>query len=293
MMVGAELFRKIRQIEIRTSRLVEEYFSGQYESVFKGTGMEFSEVREYLPGDDVRAIDWNVTARFGRPFIKKFTEERELTIMLVVDLSGSESFGSLEKSKAEIACEIAAILAFSAIKNQDKVGLIIFTEGPEKYLPPKKGRRYVLRIIREILMYKPQKKGTDLEKTLRFLNDVVKRRAVVFVISDFIGGAYEKILQITNKKHDCISIVLQDPREKSLPPMGLVEFEDSESGERLFVNTGDPKFRKAYEKLIAEEDDKRRGTFRRIGVDSVDIMSHSSYVNPLYKFFKMRARRMK
>jgi uncharacterized protein (DUF58 family) len=292
-MIGAELFRKIRQIEIRTSRLVEEYFSGQYESVFKGTGMEFSEVREYLPGDDVRSIDWNVTARFGKPFVKKFTEERELTIMLLVDLSGSESFGSLEKSKAEIACEIAAILAFSAIKNQDKVGLIIFTEGPERYLPPKKGRRYVLRIIREILMYKPRRKGTDLEKTLRFLNDVVKRRAVVFIISDFIAGEYQRILQITNRKHDCISIVLADPREKKLPPIGLVEFEDSESGERLLVNTGDPHFRKAYEKLIAEEDEKRKGSFRRIGVDSVDILSHSSYVNPLYKFFKMRARRLK
>lgn len=290
-MMDAEIFRKIRQIEIRTTRLVEEYFSGQYESVFKGTGIEFSEVREYLPGDDVRAIDWNVTARFGRPFVKKFTEERELTIVLVVDLSGSESFGSVKASKAEIACEIAAVLAFSAMKNQDKVGLILFTDGPEKYLPPKKGRRYVLRIIREILLYRPVNRKTDIERTLRFLNDVVKRHAIVFLISDFIGENYEKILQVTNKKHDCVSIVLSDPREKKLPDVGLLEMEDSETGERILVHTGDRTFRQSYEKLIQEEDRRRKNLFRKVGVDSIDIWSDKPYVSPLYTFFKMRSRR--
>ncbi|MDQ7822915.1 MAG: DUF58 domain-containing protein [Candidatus Eremiobacteraeota bacterium] len=290
-MKDTEIFRKIKRIEIRTSRLVEEYFSGQYESVFKGTGMEFSEVREYLPGDDIRAIDWNVTARFGKPFIKKFTEERELTIMLLVDMSGSESFGSLEKTKAEIACEIAAVIAFSAIKNQDKVGLIIFTDGPERYLPPKKGRRYVLRIIREILMYEPRERGTDIEKTLRFLNDVTKRKAVVFLISDFLDDHYKRILQITNKRHDCIAINLRDPREQELPPVGLVEFEDSETGEALIVDTNDKAFREEYERLVRQECESRTKLFKQIGVDCVNIWSHQSYVNPLYTFFKMRARR--
>jgi uncharacterized protein (DUF58 family) len=292
-MVESDIFRKLRRIEITTSRLVEEYFSGQYESVFKGTGMEFSEVREYFPGDDVRAIDWNVTARLGKPFIKKFIEERELTIMLMVDLSGSESFGSLEKTKAEIACEIAAILAFSAIKNNDKVGLIIFTDGPEKYLPPRKGRLHVMRIMREILSYKPRQKETNIEKSLKFLNDVVKRRAIVFVISDFIGEHYEKMLQITNKKHDCISIVLHDPREKQIPPMGLIELEDSETGERIIVNTSDREFREHFEKLVRDEDEKRKKLFQKSGVDSISLWSHQTYVNPLYSFFKMRARRLR
>jgi uncharacterized protein (DUF58 family) len=292
-MIESDIFRKLRRIEITTSRLVEEYFSGQYESVFKGTGMEFSEVREYLPGDDIRSIDWNVTARFGKPFIKKFVEERELTIILMVDLSGSESFGSLEKTKAEIACEIAAILAFSAIRNNDKVGLIIFTDGPEKYLPPRKGQRYVLRIMREILSYQPRNRMTAIDKSLKFLNDVVKRKAIVFVISDFIGEQYEKMLQITNKKHDCISIVLHDPREKKLPPLGLIELEDSETGDRVLVNTSDREFGAMFEKLVKEEDEKRKKLFRKSGVDSIDIWSHQTYVNPLYSFFKMRARRLR
>ncbi len=292
-MIESDILKKIRTIEIKTTKLVEDYFSGQYESVFKGMGMEFSEVREYFPGDDVRAIDWNVTARFGKPFVKKFTEERELTIILMVDLSGSEEFGSKEKSKAEIACEIAAIIAFSALKNQDKVGLILFTEEPEKFLPPKKGRRYVLRIIREILMYRPRKKGTDIQRSLEFLNDVVKRRAVVFLISDFIGENYEKLLRITNKKHDLISIVLNDEREKNLPPIGLVELEDSETGERILIDSGDRQFITQYEKLINEEEEKRSKLFKKTRVDSVEIRSDQSYVTPLYRFFRMRARRIR
>jgi uncharacterized protein (DUF58 family) len=292
-MIESDILRKIRTIEIKTTKLVEDYFSGQYESVFKGMGMEFSEVREYFPGDDVRAIDWNVTARFGRPFIKKFTEERELTIVLMVDLSGSEEFGSREKSKAEIACEIGAIIAFSALKNQDKVGLILFTEEPEKYLPAKKGRRHVLRIIREILMYRPQKKGTHIQKALEFLNDVVKRKAVVFLISDFIGENYEKLLRITNKKHDLITIVLNDEREKNLPPIGLLELEDSETGERVLIDSGDPKFTEQYVKLVSEEEEKRSKLFRKTRIDSVEIRSDQSYVTPLYRFFRMRAKRIR
>jgi len=292
-MIESDILRKIRTIEIKTTKLVEDYFSGQYESVFKGMGMEFSEVREYFPGDDVRAIDWNVTARFGKPFIKKFTEERELTIILMVDLSGSEEFGSREKSKAEIACEIGAIIAFSALKNQDKVGLILFTEEPEKFLPPKKGRRHVLRIIREILMYKPQKKGTDIQKALKYLNDVIKRKAVVFLVSDFIGENYEKLLQITNKKHDLITIVLNDEREKTLPPIGLVELEDSETGERILIDSSDRKFTEHYRKLVSEEEEKRSRLFKKTRVDSVEIRSDQSYVTPLYRFFRMRARRIR
>jgi len=292
-MIESDILRKIRTIEIKTTKLVEDYFSGQYESVFKGMGMEFSEVREYFPGDDVRAIDWNVTARFGRPFIKKFTEERELTIVLMVDLSGSEQFGSREKSKAEIACEIGAIIAFSALKNQDKVGLILFTEEPEKYLPAKKGRRHVLRIIREILMYRPQKKGTHIQKALEFLNDVVKRRAVVFLISDFIGENYEKLLRITNKKHDLITIVLNDEREKNLPPIGLLELEDSETGERVLIDSGDPNFTSQYMKLVSEEEEKRSKLFKKTRIDSVEIRSDQSYVTPLYRFFRMRAKRIR
>ncbi|MHC9539963.1 MAG: DUF58 domain-containing protein [Vulcanimicrobiota bacterium] len=292
-MIESDILKRIRTIEIKTTKLVEDYFSGQYESVFKGMGMEFSEVREYFPGDDVRAIDWNVTARFGKPFIKKFTEERELTIILMVDLSGSEEFGSREKSKAEIACEIGAIIAFSALKNQDKVGLILFTEEPEKFLPPKKGRRHVLRIIREILMYKPQKKGTDIQKALEYLNDVIKRKAVVFLVSDFIGENYEKLLQITNKKHDLITIVLNDEREKTLPPIGLVELEDSETGERILIDSSDRKFTEQYLKLVSEEEEKRSRLFKKTRVDSVEIRSDQSYVTPLYRFFRMRARRIR
>lgn len=292
-MIESDILKRIRTIEIKTTKLVEDYFSGQYESVFKGMGMEFSEVREYFPGDDVRAIDWNVTARFGKPFIKKFTEERELTIILMVDLSGSEEFGSREKSKAEIACEIGAIIAFSALKNQDKVGLILFTEEPEKFLPPKKGRRHVLRIIREILMYKPQKKGTDIQKALEYLNDVIKRKAVVFLVSDFIGENYEKLLQITNKKHDLITIVLNDEREKTLPPIGLVELEDSETGERILIDSSDRKFTEHYRKLVSEEEEKRSRLFKKTKVDSVEIRSDQSYVTPLYRFFRMRARRIR
>jgi len=229
-MLTSEILKTIRRIEITTGRLVTEVFAGQYESVFKGRGMEFSEVREYQPGDDVRLIDWNVTARFGHPYIKKFVEERELTVMLLVDRSASGMFGTARRMKAEIAAEVCAVLAFSAMKNNDKVGLILFTDSIEKYIPPKKGRTHALRIIREALYGKPRGTGTDISAALKYLNDVVKKKCIVFVISDFIDRDYEKMLRITNKRHDMIAVEIADPGESRMPPAGLVSLQDAETG---------------------------------------------------------------
>lgn len=287
------LFKKIKRIEIKTKKLVEDYFSGKYQSVFKGTGMNFSDVREYYPGDDVRNIDWNVTARLGKPFVKEFVEERERTIFIAVDVSASGEFGSCEKSKSEVACEIAAVLAFSALKNQDKIGLIMFSDGPEKYLPPRKNRQYIMRIMREILAYKRKSPKTDIAKTLKFISDVCKKKAVIFLISDFIDSGYEKLLGISNKKHDVIAVNIKDERESELPDAGLVEMADSESGERILVNTSDPEFRKAYAAAIAERDENLRMMFGKAKIDSVDLNTAESYIKPLYAFFKMREGRLK
>ncbi len=281
-------FKKIKSIEIRTRKLVEDYFSGKYESVFKGTGMNFSDVREYQPGDDIRSIDWNVTARFGKAFIKQFVEERELTILLVVDVSGSQFFGSENSTKAELACEIAAFLALSALKNQDKVGLVMFGDGPEKYLPPKKNRQYVMRIIREILFHSAEKNKTDISKTLKFINEVYKRKAVIFLISDFIDENYDKILSITNKKHDLIAINIQDRREQSLPDIGLVEMEDSESGARFVINIADEKLRDSYSDYIKKRSEGLKRLFGKAKIDSVELLTDESYIKPLYTFFKLR-----
>ncbi|MEI6084481.1 MAG: DUF58 domain-containing protein, partial [Verrucomicrobiota bacterium] len=260
-------------------------------SVFKGRGMEFEEVREYMPGDEVRAIDWNVTARFGHPYIKKFKEERELTVMLVVDVSASGQFGSGQQSKNELAAELAAVLAFSAIRNNDKVGVILFTDRIEKYVAPEKGRRHVLRVIREILAFKPTGHGTNLELALDYLNRVQRRRAVTFVLSDFQDTGFEKKLRISGKRHDVVALGLRDPREEELPAVGLVELRDAETGEHALVDTFDRRVRedfatKARARLAALKD-----AFRSAGVDQIEIRTDTDYMRPLVKFFRMRERR--
>ncbi len=292
-MIPKEVLQKVRRIEIRTGRLVSDVFSGQYESVFKGRGMEFSEVREYQPGDDIRTIDWNVTARYGKPFVKKFIEERELTVMLLVDMSASGSFGTREKMKSELAAELSAVLAFSAIKNNDKVGMIIFTDQVEKYILPKKGRTHILRIIREILYFKPSHRRTNITRALEYMNEVNKRKAVTFLISDFIGEGYEKALNITNRRHDVIAVTITDPREKELPNVGFIELEDSETGQYVTVDTGDRLFRDRYGEEYNRRLEDRKKMFRSMGLDSIDIYTDQPYIEPLLKFFRLRAKRFR
>ena len=287
------IFKKIKKIEIKTRKLVEDYFSGKYKSIFKGTGMNFSDVREYYPGDDVRNIDWNVTARLGHPFVKEFSEEHEQTILIAVDVSGSGNFGTEDRTKIEIASEIASVLAFSALKNQDKVGLMMFSDGVEKYLPPKKSSQYVMRIIREILYYKRQSTKTNITKTLKNINDVCKKPAVVFLISDFIDDGYEKQLRTLNRKHDLIAIKIQDPKESEIPDVGFVEFEDSETFERVIINTSDPTFRKKYKEMIDDREENLKNIFGKSNVDYVNLSTAESYIKPLYTFFKVREKRIR
>jgi len=287
-----ELIRKIRRIQIYTARTVNDVLAGQYRSVFKGRGMEFAEVREYQIGDDVRLIDWNVTARMGRPYVKQFSEEREMTVMLLVDVSGSGRFGSVEQTKNEIAAEIAALIAFSAIRNNDKVGLIMFTDRVEKFVAPKKGRSHVLRVIREILYFQPEGKRTDIAVAIEYLMRVTSRRAVVFLISDFIASGYEKRLRVTNLRHDVIALSVTDPREMRLPSVGLIHLEDPETGDLVLVNTHSTKLRSQYERMMKKRLSERDRTFRSMNVDCVEISTDSSYVEPLVKFFRMRERRL-
>ena len=292
-MIPKEILKKVRQIEIRTGRLVNDVFAGEYESVFKGRGMEFHEVREYVPGDDIRSIDWNVTARAGRPYVKKFVEERELTVIIMADMSGSGSFGTRNKMKAELMAEIGAVLSFSAVKNNDKVGLVLFTDKVEKFIPPKKGRPHVLRVIRELLYYKPESKKTSISAAVEYLGKVLKKRAVVFLISDFMDTGYEKLLGILNKRHDIIGISISDPREKDMPDIGLVKFEDAETGEILYLDTGDDFLKKELAKRKSTFLDARNKAFRSIGLDSINISTDKPYIDPLIIFFRMRARRFR
>lgn len=292
-MIPKEILKQIRNIEIRTGKLVNDIFAGQYESVFKGRGMEFSEVREYQPGDDIRTIDWNVTARFAHPFVKKFVEERELTIMLLVDMSASGKFGTCKKFKSEIIAEISAILAFAALKNNDKVGTIIFTNKIEKFIPPKKTRTHILRIIREILYFQPQNKSTDLNCGLEYLNEVTKRKVIVFLISDFIDKGYEKMLKITNKRHDLIALTIIDPREQNLPSIGIIELEDLETGKTTLIDTSDNSFRNNFFSQQAETIKRREQIFNRIQLDNIKIFTDESYIQPLIKFFQLRTRRFR
>ncbi|MBU1147798.1 MAG: DUF58 domain-containing protein [Candidatus Omnitrophica bacterium] len=292
-MIPKEILKKVRQIEIRTGRLVNDVFAGKYESVFKGRGMEFHEVREYVPGDDIRSIDWNVTARTGSPYVKKFVEERELTVLLMADLSSSGDFGTKNKMKKEIMAEIGAVLAFSAIKNNDKVGLLLFTDHVEKFIAPKKGKAHVLRVIRELLYYKPKGKKTSINTAIEYLGKVLKKKAVIFLISDFMDSDYEKRLRILNKRHDIIAIPISDPRETSFPDVGLIEFEDAETGEVVYLDTADNLLKKEFKKRKYSFIEERNRIFRSVGVDSVEISTDKSYIKPLMLFFRKRAKRFR
>ncbi len=290
-MLTKELLKQVKQIEIRTRGLVNEVFSGEYHSVFKGRGMEFSEVREYQVGDDIRSIDWNVSARFGHPFVKIFEEERELTVMLIVDMSGSLVFGSVDKTKQQIAAELSAILAFSALKNNDKVGLILFTDRIEKFISPKKGKSHSLRIIREVLSFEPQGNNTNIREALEYFNHTIKKKAIAFVISDFMDEGYEKILRIVGKKHDLIGVVLNDRREKEIQKAGLIKFRDAETGELRYIDTDTKEFQKYFNEEQKRISESRKSLFISSRLDSVEIETGGSYVKPLVDFFKMREKR--
>lgn len=287
-----ELLKKVRQIEIKTRGMVNQVFSGEYHSVFKGRGMEFSEVREYQYGDDIRAIDWNVSARFNHPFVKVFEEERELTVMLLVDFSGSGSFGSGTQMKNEIAAEICAVLSFSAIKNNDKVGLILFTDTIEKFVPPKKGRAHILRIIRELISFQPKGTGTNIKQALEYFNHVNKKRTIAFLISDFIDDGYDHILRIVSKKHDVIAIEISDPREEQMPDIGLIKLRDAETGTERWVDTSDPQTRRRFEQFWVERAKARKQLFTRSRVDAIPIRIDRPYIKPIVDFFRLRERRL-
>ncbi len=292
-MIAREILKQVRQIELRTRHLVNDVFSGEYHSVFKGRGMEFSEVREYQYGDDIRTIDWNVTARYNHPYVKVHEEERELNVMLVVDASRSAMFGSASKFKSEIAAEISALLAFSAIKNNDKVGLLIFTDKVEKFIPPRKGKPHALRVIREVLYYQPSSPQTNIRVGLEHLLRGLKRRAIVFLISDFNADNYLKPLQVLNEKHDVIAIHLIDERDRSLPPGGLLKLQDAESGAELWVDTNDRAFLQQYRDWVGERWTELINATRTMGLDLIQIDTARSYVDPLVQFFKMRERRFR
>lgn len=283
--------QQIRRIQIRTSHVVNDILAGQYESVFKGQGMEFREVREYVPGDDIRMIDWNVTARSGTPHVKLLAEERELTVMLVVDASGSGRFGSVSRFKNELAAELCAVLAISAIKNNDKVGLIIFTDEVELYVPPSKGRQHVLRVIREVLYFQPRRTGTDIPAALRFMNSVTRRRAVTFLVSDFMADDYEIPLRMAARRHDLIGVVVSDPREETLPNVGLLCVRDAETGHEALIDTADDAVRAAYAKEAAERVRRRDQILQRTRVDAIRVRTDRPYVDEIHRFFRMRERR--
>ncbi len=291
-MLPKEIIKKIRRIQITTNRMVSDVFAGEYQSVFKGRGMEFDEVREYQPGDEVRDIDWNVTARYGRPFIKKFVEEREQTVILLVDASGSARFGSRNRFKSELAAELCAVLAFSAIRNKDKVGLIIFTDRIEKFVPPAKGSRHVLRVIREVLYFQPEGEGTDITLALEYLNRVTRRRSITFLVSDFEADGYKKALTIANKRHDMIAVMVKDPRERELPPVGLINLRDAETGEEYLVDTSDANLRQRYREQAEREEEETIKLFRGGGIDFIRISTDQPYVPELMRFFKRRVRKI-
>ena len=290
-MIPREILKKVRRIEISTRGLVNEVFSGEYHSVFKGRGMSFAEVREYQYGDDIRSIDWNVTARSGSPFVKIFEEERELTVMLLFDVSGSGDFGTRDRLKSEVGVEICALLAFSAIKNNDKVGLIIFSDQVEKFVPPRKGRRHVLRVLRELLYHEPQGKGTDIAGALEYLTHVQRKKAVSFLVSDFQDEGFEKALAVAGRRHDLIAVRLGDQRERDLPELGFVELEDPETGERVVVNTSGKGFRSRFRDLAAAAQLRTNKMLRKSKVDVIDIETGQPYVKPLMRFFRERASR--
>lgn len=287
-----ELLKKIRRIHIRTSHIANDFFAGHYHSAFKGQGMEFEEVREYQPGDEIRRIDWNVTARQGRPFVKRFREERELTVMLLVDVSGSQAFGTSGQLKRELAAELGATLAFSAIKNNDKVGLIGFSDKIERYVKPDKGTRHVLRVIRELLTLKATGRGTDIAGGLDYFHRVSRRRAVVFLISDFQDEGYERKLQLVRRRHDLIPITVTDPREFEMPKVRFIDMVDSETGDLVTVDTSSAAFRREYRRRALVGAEARRKEFRKIKADSIDLSTGQSFIEPLTRFFRAREARL-
>jgi uncharacterized protein (DUF58 family) len=291
-MLPADTLRQVQRIHIRTRRLVDGIFAGEYHSVFKGRGMEFAEVREYVPGDDVRTIDWNVTARMGQPYVKQYVEERELTVMLLVDLSASGRFGSVQKLKSEITTELCGVLALSAIRNNDKVGLILFTDTIEKYVAPQKGRNRALRVIREMLAFEPVRRGTDLGRALEYLDSVHRRRSVSFLVSDFIASGYEKPLRMAHQRHDIIPVCITDRRETSLPRLGLINLRDLETGATVMLDTGSAAVRRDFAGRQQAALERRRRLFRSIGLDSVEVTTDEPYMHALLRFFRLRERRL-
>lgn len=292
-MISEELMKQVRRLEIVTGRAVNELFAGEYQSAFRGLGMEFAEVREYQPGDDVRAIDWNVTARAGRPFIKRFEEERELTVMLVVDLSGSGRFGSHTRMKNEAAAELCAVLAFAATRNNDKVGLLIFTDRIELFIPPKKGSRHVLRVIREVLAFEPKGKLTNIGGALDYLANVLRRKAVVFLVSDFMDEGFEQPVRLVARRHDLVAVHISDPRESALPErgVGLIELEDAETGRRRVIDTSGAGRRRVFEAAAERQRGRLRENLARMGVDMIAVSTDRPYLQTLINFFRMREHR--
>lgn len=289
MLDTAEILKKVRQIEIKTKGLTNHIFAGEYHSAFKGRGMSFSEVRDYHFGDDVRSIDWNVTARFNHPFVKVFEEERELTVMLLVDMSESSSFGTKKQDKRDLITELCAVLAFSAIKNNDKVGVIFFSDGMEKYIPPKKGKSHILFIIRELLSFTPKRKGTNIKETLRFFNNATKKRSIVFMLSDFLSGNYQDALNIAAKRHDVVGIQVYDQRDKELPPVGLIQVADAETGATQWVDTADRRVRQYYEQQFLQHSQYCKNAFMKSGAELVSVRTDEDYVKALQTFFLKRA----
>jgi len=287
-----DLIKRIRKLEITTRKVVSDLLAGQYHSVFKGRGMAFSEVRQYQPGDEIRIIDWNVTARMNDVFVKVFTEERELTVMLVVDVSASQEFGTRSRSKAEICAEIAAQIAFSAIANNDRVGLILFSDAVEKVIPPKKGRKHVLRVISDILSHRPASRGTDVNVGLNYVSRFAKRKAVTFLISDFLARNFDTSLRIVSRKHDLVPVMISDPLEDAFPKLGLVQLEDPETGQRALVDTSDRSVRSGYEKAMSSRREELRKLFKKLELEHVELHAGEEYVVALARFFRARARRM-
>jgi len=289
--VLSEVLKKVRRIEIITKRLVNDVFSGEYHSVFKGQGMEFEEVREYQPGDDVRSIDWNVTARMGAPFIKRFVEERELVVIFLLDVSASGRFGSGEKTKLDTAAEICALLSFSAVQNNDKIGAVIFSDDVEEYIPPDKGRKHALHVIRKVLFYRPQGRRTDIAQALSYLLRVMKRRAIVFVVSDFLAPDFSREIGLAARKYDVVALRIRDPREEQLSGAGLLRVWDQENGTERLIDLSSARARERFARVIRERDESLKTLFNRCGVDMIDIDTHADYIRPLEMFFRARAKR--
>ncbi len=283
-----EILRQVKLLELRTRGLVNSLFVGEYRSVFKGQGMEFSEVREYQPGDEVRSIDWNVTARMGRPYIKRYIEERELTVMLAVDLSGSEQFGTVRRFKSEAASELAAVLAMAAIRNNDRVGIVLFTDRIEHVVPPRKGRRHVLRIIRDLLAFEPEGTGTDISGTLEYVSRMLSQKSIIFVVSDFLAPGIEHSLKLLAQRHDVVAVTIEDPGERDLPDVGLARFTDPETGETLSIDTSSGGVRSAYASAVSAEREERKHLLRRLSIDEIAVATPENVIHPLIKFFRTR-----